>query len=448
MRLSSQPIAIALFTFVFFNCTCLSAQSPTGIDLDANGSADFLMVGIGGDSALGWDSFTAQGASTGLPQAQLGAVGDHLVPANWADSSKTLLGFIHRSGNKAYWNVANSQGNVTTRALGAGSDTFVAGADFNGNGVSDAATVRKAKDGSGKLEWTIRYDFFKDVDGAAKVTKKKSLKFGKTGDLPFFANYDGLRDWLGVIRQNPSGPGSQIFLLNPAKSKNRKFSVSDYVVGSIRPVPIRLANGKDILALIRKTNSSTIIKFVTLTGASMGTVELAATGDVVVGDYNPAAAGQEIAVSDDSSFLVYNPSTTEQTAVSVPAGIAVDDINVNNFSSTGSGETCDDQTLSPNDGSDNFLWKPVGENSKRLVVLLPNAYTSYIDEVVLRKADGAFIEKASISFQSLAENPKSRTFARFSKPGRKYPDGLSVVAHHKYGCFLNWVIPETSERQD
>lgn len=420
-----------------------AAQAASGADLDGDSSAEFVMIEVGSNSALGWNAYTALGAASSVPSLVLGQAGDHIAIANWASSARSYFGYLRRTSGKGYWNVVNANGQTLTRQFGGKSDVYVSGGDFNGNGLADAAIVKSPGSGSQSI-WVVKPDFLKHVDGAAKVNSTKVATFGKPGDLFFFANYAGKADWIGALRKNTNTPGSTVFLQSLVNNKKRSFKLPSYTPTTIRPLPIRRPSGEDLLALIRRQTSTTIFQFVSLKGIDLGTVELSGTGEILVGDFN-AAAGQELALQNDDGFIVYNPHSAEQFAVSVPDGIAVDDININTFAANTNTETCDDETLSPFDGSDRFLWKPEGEHSKKLVVLFPTEWTSKIDEVVLRRPDGSFIESASLAYIIA---PGSRTFARFDKAGSKYPAGVRVVAHLTMGCYKTYIIDNPAQRND
>jgi hypothetical protein len=438
------PFFLAAFIAQNFLFTQLvQAQAASGADLDGDGSAEFVMIEIGTNSALDWSAFTSAGAASSVPSVVLGQAGDHIAIGNWASSTQSAFGYVRRQSGKGYWNVVNSQGQTFTRQFGGKNDVYVSGADFNANGFTDAAVVKSPGSGSQSI-WVIKNDYFKHVDGAAKGKGQKAIPFGKPGDLFFYANYAGKADWIGALRKNANKPGSTVYLKSPVNNKKRSFNLPSYTPTTIRPLPVQRPGGSDLLALIRKQSSTTIFEFVSLQGVSLGSVELSGTGEVLVGNFLPAA-GQEIALQNDDGFIVYSPHTAEQVAVSVPDGIAVDDVNINTFDSSNNTETCDDETLSPFDGSDKFLWKPEGEHSKKLVVLFPNQWTGKIDEVVLRRPDDSFIESASLAYIIA---PGSRTFARFDKAGKKYPAGVKVVAHLTMGCYKTYIIENPAVRND
>lgn len=425
------------------------AQSVVGSDYNSDGFSDITLITIQGDSSLAWSAYGPTGTSIPSVAITAGEAGNHLAIANWASKKEAQRGFISLGPDAALWTVIPTSGAAISRELGGTSDSLVSGGDFNGNGYADAAYVKKPLEGETEYEWRIRPDFFKDLAGGGLVKAKvQKIKFGKVGGSFFFVNVEGKNDWIAVLTADTAGPGSVVKMKNPLTGKSKEFHVADFDFDNIRPLRIRQKkNRADLLALASRNAGVTLVKFVDMRGRSKGQVSFNGEGELIVGNF-AAGRGDEIAIQNsDNSFLIHNPVTAEQSSVALPAGIPIDDININSFDSNPTEPTCTDETLDPFDGTDKFLWKPKGENSGLLRVLFPQLYTGKITQVVLlHPITQAVIETAALSYD--ASNPNARTFASFRKPGGRYPDGLTVRARLVGGCYKSYVIPETSERTD
>jgi len=89
-----------------------------------------------------------------------------------------------------------------------------------------------------------------------------------------------------------------------------------------------------------------------------------------------------------------------------------------------------------------FLWKPVGENSGRLVILLPPQYTGQVSVVYVANSKGGAIEAGSYT----GVGNGNRTHWRFSKPGSGYGQNILAVANLKSGGAVHWPIPNGASR--
>ncbi|MDD2239616.1 MAG: hypothetical protein PHI93_03030 [Kiritimatiellae bacterium] len=90
-----------------------------------------------------------------------------------------------------------------------------------------------------------------------------------------------------------------------------------------------------------------------------------------------------------------------------------------------------------------FLWKPVGDHSRRLVVLLPPQYTARpVEAVYITTASGDFVEGGAHT--SVANG--NRRHYRFTKQGREYGGDVRVVAEIAEAPTVHWVIPNGAGR--
>lgn len=100
--------------------------------------------------------------------------------------------------------------------------------------------------------------------------------------------------------------------------------------------------------------------------------------------------------------------------------------------------------IGPQGEGGGFIWKPVGENSGRLVVILPPQYTGYASSAYVASASGSPIEGGAYS--GVANG--GRMHFRFSKPGSGYGRNILVVATLKAGGAVHWPIPNGAARTE
>ena len=90
-----------------------------------------------------------------------------------------------------------------------------------------------------------------------------------------------------------------------------------------------------------------------------------------------------------------------------------------------------------------FLWKPVADHGKKLVVLLPPQYTARpVTAVYITTASGDFVEGGV--FSSIGNG--NRRHYRFTKQGREYGGYVRVVAEITEAGTVHWVIPNGANR--
>jgi hypothetical protein len=92
----------------------------------------------------------------------------------------------------------------------------------------------------------------------------------------------------------------------------------------------------------------------------------------------------------------------------------------------------------PSDGDNNGLWKPVSENGKKLVVLLP-ANVGRASEVKVEYSGGSEVGR----FSSIANG--NRAHYRFGKVGSAY-SGAKVVASFPGGVTRSFAVPKPGSR--
>lgn len=96
--------------------------------------------------------------------------------------------------------------------------------------------------------------------------------------------------------------------------------------------------------------------------------------------------------------------------------------------------------------SPGFLWKPISESDRKLVVLLPQSISKNILSVSLYKAlpPNATNKLEEGVFAGIGNG--DRAHYRFKKQGRSYPDGLYVVARLNNGRTFTQQISDVSRK--
>lgn len=109
-----------------------------------------------------------------------------------------------------------------------------------------------------------------------------------------------------------------------------------------------------------------------------------------------------------------------------------------------------DQTFTPRrnrfdaQGGNGFLFKPIGENSKRLVVLIPEEMVGYSSSVNIRNEAGKIIERGTGQVGTFGEVRKYN----FKKAGARYPENVTVEITLNDGSVKSYKIPDPSKRYD
>ena len=98
--------------------------------------------------------------------------------------------------------------------------------------------------------------------------------------------------------------------------------------------------------------------------------------------------------------------------------------------------------IGPQGEGGGFLWKPVGDNSRKLVILLPPVYNGQVSTVYVATSSGSPIEAGA--YTGIGNG--NRTHWRFSKQGSGYGRNILAVANLKAGGAVHWPIPNGASR--
>ena len=299
------------------------AQAVVPNDFDGDGISDLTRVEFGTGDSLVWKAVLSSNGTTSTI-GTLGKKGDHLIMGQWFGSG-TQIGVVSESASddSLVWTVLNTSGSQVQFNFGKKGDLFVAGGDFNGNGVADAAVVRLV---SNKAVWQIALDPL--ISGVGTPTE---VNFGKTGDRAFYARVDGSGlDWIGVIGKG-SGGRSAGRMRNLVTGETKRFNRLPRIASQgarPRAFPIHQASGADLLGFQTTSAGVTTLLVTTISGAKVYSGTLAGSGISVVGDFNPGGS-YEIAYQASEESAIINPASGDKTSSDFLDGVAVDEINLN-----------------------------------------------------------------------------------------------------------------------
>lgn len=314
---SKHKIGALFLFFVWLTAATVRAEIPT--DFDDDGTSDLTSVKAN-NLDLEWSSADLEGVNF---VQTFGLVGDSIALAHWLGGGAPNLAIVRAKGKKLLWNCRTSDGSVLEKTFGKTGDTYLAGADFDGDGISDVATVRL--DGK-NLHWEIKTNFF---DAAGPTVK---VNFGTPGDRVFFASPDGQHDWIGSFG-----------LYGKRRARLRVRDLSSRAVRTTtripmrfakgqrpRPLPLRQADGSDLLVFSVTDESDTTFYTYDFNGALIDKVILAGMGNVAVGEFL-SDAGEEIALQSSASVKIYNPRSGRVSNLVVPDTsqiTAIDEVNI------------------------------------------------------------------------------------------------------------------------
>lgn len=316
-----RKISVSLLACLSFATTAL-AGVPN--DFDGDGSSDRTWVEIESDKTLTWSAeLSTTRAHVAL--GSLGKSGDAIIMAQWLTGGTQIgVASVNTETNQIEWTIRDAAGAVYTKSFGQKGDLVVSGADFDGNGLGDAAVVRLE---GKKARWVIKLDFF-----ASETPVEKTLIFGVSGDRAFYARAaDGSAvDWIGITRKGKK-----------SKTLARVKDINSGVVQQFarlpkfasagarpRPFPVRQSSGADLIGFSVGSAGKTSVKIFSLPGAAVFSTVFSGTGTSVVGEFLQGAGYEVLYESKEDAYIV-NPGSIDITDTLPLGGIPVDEININ-----------------------------------------------------------------------------------------------------------------------
>lgn len=302
-------------------------------DVNGDGYSDPTLIAIGDGGALNWTSVSGPTATQIKQQSGFGKVGDNITLAPWYTPGAANYGVVTLRSSKIVWRALTAEGQISERQFGKSGDTALSGADFDDNGIADAALITSKSTG---LTWTISRNLFKPSTQTIRVRIRGrwvnqklpnivNIRFGSSGETPFFADPAGKGDWLGIVR---AGDRS-ISYFQPFKRRTRNFKLNGFAAGELGALPLKQSGVPDKLLFPIRGAESTTFYLTSFTGSLISQFSIAATGDILVGNFTDNSRPQVAVQSTDGNFIVYTPETNTTNSVAYGAGIAVDSININ-----------------------------------------------------------------------------------------------------------------------
>jgi hypothetical protein len=210
--------------------------------------------------------------------------------------------------------------------LGKKGDLVVSGADFNGNGLADAAVVRLEDK---KAQWVVVFDLF-----AVDAPIEKRFEFGDAGDRVFFARAESgsAVDWVGVTR---TGTNSRTLarMMDINSGAVKQFTRLPRFASQgtrPRPFPIRQSSGTDLIGFSVGSGGKTSLKVFNLEGGAVSSSVLSGTGVSVVGEFLQGP-GYEVIYESGELATMLNPRDIDLTETIALGGIPVDEVNINSL---------------------------------------------------------------------------------------------------------------------
>ncbi len=339
-------------SIVLLGCLFLASHAYGAVpnDFDGDGISDRTWVQIESDESLTWNA-QLSASQTQIGLGSLGKAGDAITMAQWLPEGTHIgVASLNSSTHEIEWSIRDAGGNIRTKVLGKEGDLVVSGADFDGNGLADAAVVRLENK---KAQWTVLFDFF-----ATETPVQKKFQFGSAGDRVFYARAKNgsAVDWIGVTRTGAK-----------AKTRARMMDINSGAVKQFsrlpkfasrgsrpRPFPVRRSAGTDLIGFSVGSGGKTSVKVFNLAGRAVSSSVFLGTGTSVVGEFLQEP-GYEVVYESGDFATILNPRDRGSTETVPLGGIPVDEVNINTL---GQQSTVPDPTSTPTSGGDSSNGTP------------------------------------------------------------------------------------------
>ena len=318
------------------------AQSRIPGDFNGDGYSDITIIST--ERTLVWNRFDVQSGAP-LGALNLGVVGDHVIMADWLGLGRPQIGVtrVERGSRFIVWRVQDPRGLVQELQFGDAGDTVVAGIDVDGSGAADAIIARRQ---GRNYTWYVRLDPF--LGGATML----AYDFATTKDSLFFLDIDGSgvklaaqskgRNKKSLKLLNPLSGEIKVYRNLPADGNAQKYKFS---------MPLLSPNGKEVIASISTKKRRTVITLLDPTkkvkrGKAPQALTVKGVGDTIYGNFLPNP-GFEIAIKTADGVLIVNPFDGTQRTLSMPGGVLVDELNINQLQATGGATPTPQRTPPP-----------------------------------------------------------------------------------------------------
>ena len=288
-------------TLVFCLCAAAPAMAQVQNDFDGDGLSDITYYTLSG-SALVWQATGSQSGAEELNET-FGASGDTPIMAHWLSTEAAAPAVVHidTDGKTLVWKVLDDK-RIESKSFGRAGDYVIAGCDFDGDGIADAAIMRVVKK---RLRWTVKLNLFAAGDG---TTQTKRFLFGSKNDRIFFARPEGDRCWPGIFGRGSKKKARAQFrdVLSRARLTFNVFPRRLARGVRPRPIAVRSGEGADMLAFVTNDGVDTTVSVYALDGMFVDNPTFSGLGQVIVGDYL-ADEGEEVVFQSGTGRKIYNP---------------------------------------------------------------------------------------------------------------------------------------------
>ena len=421
--------------------------APT--DFNNDGTSDISAVAPTED--LSWASHI-DGVTEILTSA-FGKLGDHLVPGKY-NSSSTQPAVLKSNFN---WRVKTETG-VKFFTHGEEDVLFLGGADFDGDGFTDAAYTTEHC--SRKLSTLkILANPLSENPVEYNITGGRGNAYKTYADV----NNDGRDDYCFTKTSKVNGVIQENFDLVCLDALSG-VRVDQFSIGKVFSTPLRqkTASGADNIVTINSKANKVIVNIFNANGKNLKRFVFPGTGIVLIGNFtNTDISTEQIALANGSIAKVYDLESDTFTDVVAPNGIHFDDLNIVSFkddpgnncqcssrhiklygrcpSNTGCAINRDIQ-----DGTGyGFLHKPISDTTGSVVNLLPRGEIG--DGCRYEDASGQLFRETYFSSIGNGDRAHYRPIGGGSCSGFPAPLTFSCSINGIRNC---WTMPNPCVRYD
>jgi hypothetical protein len=437
---------LSVFSFLFLLPLSLYS-APT--DFNNDGVSDISAVTIG--DKLKWESQISGIKETIV--SEFGVPGDQLVPGRYV-SGATQPAVLKDTYS---WRVYTEAG-VKTFKHGEDNALFLAGADFDGDGITDAAYTTEFCSRKVSTAKII-------TNPLGTAPKSYSRTLGRGNSFKTFAdvNNDGKDDICYTKAATVNGKIQSKFNL-ACYDVISGTKIDQFAIGYVFRTPHRLktATGADHIVTLNPSSSKTIVNIFNTNGKKLKRFTFKGKGIILIGNFTKSTTETEqIAYAIGKNAKVYDLTSDTFTDVTAPEGIHFDDINIVDFKDDpGNNCQCSSKHIQLygrcpsntgcsinreiSDGvSHGFLHKPISDTTGSIVELLPKGEIP--DSCRYENTAGQLVKETY--FSSIGNGDRAHYRPVGGGSCSSFPAPL------RFSCSINgirncWTIPKPCVRYD
>lgn len=321
LRRKLFPLCLLVSLATVSSAALSVAQVPPSVDFDGDGTSELVTV-TAATSGLQWNA-VGSAASTEVLNTVFGESGDLYAPGCWLQPGVPQVGVVRFDSKRGVlnWRTVVDGSVVSQRSFGGNGDLIFTGADFDGNGIADAALVRVRNK---KFLWRISLDHLADSPG-----KVRSFTLGAEGDRAFILNVNGEYYWFGAFGKGGGSRAVASVRSIFSKKVSRVRGIAGGLTEDTRPRPYSVldADGNAMLVFIEPEGGDSRISAYSQEGKRIFRKLVAGSGAVAIGDYLPSEPGEEVALQVSTGVSLVNPSTGTVETRAAASGTIVGGVN-------------------------------------------------------------------------------------------------------------------------